>query len=236
MNGSDTVNREKARTEMKTFTIDTDNNISAFATQEEASATTDGSMDTFSNQKELAQLAGAWPVGRLLAIWNSLPGVKQVKGFPSAQAGVNRIWERIQGLGEAEKPKAGRKAKAGAQAAKSAPAKAKRAKKTDIVKAVKNTPQAKAKKVAAAEVYAGPRAGSKTAQVVALLQRKNGATLAEIMEKMGWQKHTVVLDFVLCSRSRRTFRSCRSVMRFCGVQHSSSLQPRARLWRQRFSP
>jgi hypothetical protein len=32
---------------------------------------------------------------------------------------------------------------------------------------------------------------SGTAQVVAMLQRKNGATLAEIMEKMGWQKHTV---------------------------------------------
>jgi len=24
-----------------------------------------------------------------------------------------------------------------------------------------------------------------------MLQRKNGATLAEIMEKMGWQRHTV---------------------------------------------
>jgi hypothetical protein len=24
-----------------------------------------------------------------------------------------------------------------------------------------------------------------------MLQRKNGATLAEIMEKMGWQKHTI---------------------------------------------
>jgi hypothetical protein len=32
---------------------------------------------------------------------------------------------------------------------------------------------------------------SKTAQVVAMLQRKNGATLPEIMSKMGWQKHTV---------------------------------------------
>jgi hypothetical protein len=38
---------------------------------------------------------------------------------------------------------------------------------------------------------AGPREGSKTAQVVTLLQRKNGATLEEIMDKMGWQKHTV---------------------------------------------
>ena len=27
--------------------------------------------------------------------------------------------------------------------------------------------------------------------MIALLRRKNGATLAEIVEKMGWQKHTV---------------------------------------------
>ena len=50
---------------------------------------------------------------------------------------------------------------------------------------------AKAPKAAKAKEDAGPREGSKTAQVVAMLQRKNGATLAEIMDKMGWQKHTV---------------------------------------------
>jgi hypothetical protein len=49
----------------------------------------------------------------------------------------------------------------------------------------------KAKKPVKAQETAGPREGTKTAQVVAMLQRKNGATLAEIMEKMGWQKHTV---------------------------------------------
>ena len=38
---------------------------------------------------------------------------------------------------------------------------------------------------------AGPREGSKTAQVVAMLKTPNGATLEEIMTKMGWQKHTV---------------------------------------------
>jgi hypothetical protein len=47
------------------------------------------------------------------------------------------------------------------------------------------------KKAAKAPESAGPREGSKTAQVLAMLQRKNGATLAEIMEKMGWQRHTV---------------------------------------------
>jgi hypothetical protein len=49
----------------------------------------------------------------------------------------------------------------------------------------------KVKKAAKASETAGPREGSKTAQVVAMLQRKNGATLEEIMAKMGWQKHTV---------------------------------------------
>ena len=49
----------------------------------------------------------------------------------------------------------------------------------------------KAKKAAKAEKSAGPREGSKTARVVAMLQRKNGATLEEIMNQMGWQKHTV---------------------------------------------
>jgi hypothetical protein len=56
----------------------------------------------------------------------------------------------------------------------------------------KKAPKAKkATKPAQAEESAGPREGSKTAQVVAMLQRKNGATLEEIMNKMGWQRHTV---------------------------------------------
>jgi len=57
----------------------------------------------------------------------------------------------------------------------------------------KATPAKKAAKAATATKpkAEGPREGSKTAQVVAMLQRKNGATLAEIMKTMGWQRHTV---------------------------------------------
>ena len=56
--------------------------------------------------------------------------------------------------------------------------------------AVKRAPKGKrAAKPAKAE--SGPREGTKMAQVVAMLQRKNGATLAEIMSQMGWQRHTV---------------------------------------------
>jgi hypothetical protein len=172
-----------------TFTIDTDNNISAFATQQEAAASTTNPFDSFTNQKELAQLAAAWPAERLVAIWNSLPGVKAVKTFKTAKAGATKIWDAIQGLGDAAapaKPKSDKKAKGSAPAAKAAPATGKATK-----RAIPAKPAPKAKKAAKKEDSAGPREGSKTAQVVALLQRKNGATLIEIMEKMGWQKHTV---------------------------------------------
>ena len=120
MNVIVTVSRGKERTYMKTFTIDTENNISAFATPEEAAATTTTPFESFASQKELAQLAGAWSAERLVAIWNSLPGVKPVKSFKNAKTAAGQIWERIQNLGELEKPKVERKAKGGAQAAKGA--------------------------------------------------------------------------------------------------------------------
>jgi hypothetical protein len=36
----------------------------------------------------------------------------------------------------------------------------------------------------------GPE-GSKTAQVIAMLRRRDGATMTEIMQRIGWQRHTV---------------------------------------------
>jgi Protein of unknown function (DUF3489) len=177
---------EQRRMIMPTFTIDEQNNITAHGTSEEAAAATATPFDSFSSQKELAELVASWPAERLVAIWNSLPGVAPEKTFKSAKTAASRIWERIQGLGEAAKPKEERKAKGSAPAAKGTPAKAKASKKTTPVKKAP-----KGKKVAKAEETAGPREGSKTAQVVAMLQRKNGATLSEIMDKMGWQKHTV---------------------------------------------
>jgi hypothetical protein len=184
-----TAKRAEQRRIKMTFTIDTDNNISAFATQEEAAASTTNPFESFTSQKELAQLASAWPEERLVAIWNSLPGVTPVETFKTAKAGASKIWDSIQGLGKtAELPakRANKKAKGSAKALKGAPANGKASKKASPAK-----PAPKAKKAAKKEESAGPRDGSKTAQVVAMLQRKNGATLTEIMDKMGWQKHTV---------------------------------------------
>jgi len=175
------------------FTIDEQNDITAFGSAEEAAATTATPFDSFGTEQELAELAKAWPAERLVAIWNSLPGVTPVKKFKDCETAATRIWKSIQDLGETAKPeaqsaepKAARKAKGGAQAAKGVPASAKATKKATTAK---NAP--KGKRAAKTEEVSTPREGSKTAQVVAMLQRKNGATMAEIMDKMGWQRHTV---------------------------------------------
>jgi hypothetical protein len=119
--------------------------------------------------------------------------VSPAKGFKNPKAAASKIWGRIQSMAEPEKPmeaapKAERKPKGGAQGAKGATAKGKSGKKTTPAK--KSPKGAKAAKPAKPEA-GSPREGSKTAQVVAMLQRKNGATMPEIMEKMGWQRHTV---------------------------------------------
>jgi len=173
-----------------TFTIDNDNNLTAHGTAEEAAAATRTPFDSFASQKELAERAKAWPAERLVAIWNSLPGVAPVESFKSHKAAATRIWEHIQGLGapeqQPEKPKAERKPKGGARATKGAPVKART---TRRATPAKNAP--KGKKAAKTQGAAAPREGTKLAQVVSMLQRKKGATLVEIMETMGWQRHTV---------------------------------------------
>jgi hypothetical protein len=187
MNVIDTANGEKERVQM-IYTIDAENNISAYASAEEAAGASTVAVDTFQNQKGLAALAAGWPVERIVAVWNSLPGVQSVEGFKSTKAGVARIWERIQRLGEpakpAKTPKTTKKPASGGKTAKNPQVKNK-ASKAPSIRAAK-----KGRNVAAPENPA-PRDGSKTAQVVEMLQRKNGATISEIMNAMTWQRHTV---------------------------------------------
>jgi hypothetical protein len=84
-----------------------------------------------------------------------------------------------------DKPKATKKASAGARGAHVAPAKAKAGKKA---RPAKRTPKG-AKKAKAGKPEA--RGGSKTAQILDLLKRPGGATSTEIMKSTGWQAHSV---------------------------------------------
>ena len=182
---------------MTTFTIDPDNNITAFAHPLVAEAAASG--QSFASQEGLDTLTTSWPMDRFAIVWNSFAGVagfaadlKPVKKFENRNKAVARIWKALQhvdGVATAEDATAAEAANTAPKGAKGAPSKGKLEKKSTPAKKAPKT-RSKATKPAKGEPGA-PREGSKTAQVVAMLQRKNGATLSEIMERMGWQRHTV---------------------------------------------
>jgi hypothetical protein len=83
---------------MRTFTIDTDDDITVFATREELGDLKAGTL-SFANEEELARLAAGWPGSRLVEIWNGLAGVQPIQKFTSRKTAVTRIWKAIQRLG-----------------------------------------------------------------------------------------------------------------------------------------
>jgi uncharacterized protein DUF3489 len=166
---------------MNTFTIDANQNITAFASLEEARAAKINNAEYFGSAQELAKLAASWPRNRPVEIWNSFAGVapftglKAVKRFTNRKVAVTRIWKAVQAL----------LANVGKPAAHVAPAKGTR--KKDAQKGTRrHTARAAAKETAHIA-----REGSKKAEVIDLMRRSQGATLAEIMELTGWQAHTV---------------------------------------------
>jgi hypothetical protein len=154
---------------MTTFTIDSDNTITAFATLEEARA--NGANDAiFASEKELTKLTALWPISRHAELWNNFAGVvpfadlKPVKKFANRTAAVARIWKAIQAL---------------------TPAPAKQA------EATARKPTKRGQGAQEAATPRTPRDGSKKALVLSLLRREGGATLHEIMAATDWQAHSV---------------------------------------------
>jgi len=160
---------------MKTFVIDSENNITAFGAGQQVPKT-EGA-ESFKSRTELGKLASTWQASRLAEIWNSLPGVTPVKKFTDRKRALPRIWTAIQSLGEpAKKPNVAAQRPDGAPVqAKSAHHKTSRG---------KTAPKGHQKASAA-------RTGSKTAKIKALLERPKGASLDEITKATGWQAHSV---------------------------------------------
>jgi hypothetical protein len=147
---------------MPTFTIDTENNVTVFGSLQEIPENGEGT-EIFSSAEELTDLARKWLGARLVAIWNSLPGVEPVARFTSRQVAVARIWKAIQhlqpGSGADRRRVEGKKSSA--------------------------------KKKASHKKRAVVRRTSKTARVITLLRQPKGASLKTIMRATGWQAHSV---------------------------------------------
>ena len=115
-------------------------------------------------------------MSRFVEIWNGIPGQTPVKKFQDRKKAVARLWSAIQPLAGNGNP---------SESAAEMP---------DAPRKIGKP----AKKVKAAKQASGQPTGQKAsdrsnkkAEVIALMRRAKGATLAEIMETTGWQKHTV---------------------------------------------
>ena len=151
---------------MTTFTIATDNNITAF----NATAQVPEGQDGFATEKEFAKLSAEWPINRFAEVWNGFAGVvpfdslKPVKKFTDRKTAVTRIWKAIQALTPSPAPEA-------------APVAPKKAKATKALTSKDKAPTT--------------REGSKKAIVLDMLRRADGATLRDIMGATEWQAHSV---------------------------------------------
>ena len=172
--------RKRAAT-MNAFTIDAENNITVHATKKAARETGAGVFDT---AESLAELIGT-DNRRLVGIWNSLTGVIPVKKFTSRSVAVRRIFAELQKL-MPSLPTPGDPANDATEATP-APAPARFARQAPA----KKTAESAAKRVKAPKpAGSGPRATSKTARLIEMLRRPQGATLEEVMARFGWQVHT----------------------------------------------
>ena len=175
---------------MKIFLIENEtDNITAYSIAKDAAAVKGA--ERFKDQAGLAKLAAKWPTGRLVDIWNSLPGVTRVKKFKDRGTAVARIWKAIQYLGETVAAihegqentpiPAAQAANAAPQTRKVAPKAAPA--KYEATRMRKSSQLAKSAK--------GARDGSKASAILGLLKQGDGATLVDLMEATGWQAHSV---------------------------------------------
>jgi hypothetical protein len=172
---------------MTTFTLDTDNNITAH----DATPAAQDNVVAFATEKELTKLSADWPITRFVEVWNAFTGappfgdLKPVKKFTDRKTAVARIWKAIQTLGEELMRASIRDAEAKLKAARTAPAPAQDG--TPVAPKKAKT----AKQTTTKDAAPTARDGSKKAIVLDMLKRLDGATLSDIMSATAWQAHSV---------------------------------------------
>ena len=161
---------------MKMFVIDSAGKITAV----QPDSITEG-QKTFTTERELAGVTSEWPGGKLVEIWNQLPGVVAIRKFTDRKSAVARIWKAVKTLEPVVAPQ------------------------------VAHKPAKKVRSGGKATTQDGARKANKTATVLDLLRREGGATLDDIMSATGWQAHSVrgFISGVLGKRMRLTVESAK---------------------------
>jgi hypothetical protein len=132
----------------------------------------------FKTKAALAEWANDQTMAEIAANYNGLPDVKPVKKFESRDVAVSRIWAVL----SPDKPKVARKPKAAREKATSG-----------------RKPGKTATKKAAS------RGATVRDEVVKLLSRAGGVSLAEMMKAFKWQAHSV-RGFISVLASKHGFK------------------------------
>jgi Protein of unknown function (DUF3489) len=196
------------------FAIDRDNGI-RFVPESTTLATGESEFSSLNDLTAISQSRN-WSKEDVTEVWNSFAGtpefadLKSQKQFKNRGYGLQKIWDAIQRLAEPEHeplrygfPSGFRlntaigKLDYRQSPPRTTPEESTKSENPAPVKTKpKKTPKPKAstprKTVTKAEkTPKAVRAHTKRDEVVRLISRANGATQSEIMEKMGWQVHTV---------------------------------------------
>jgi hypothetical protein len=172
---------------MATFTITEDNNITAFASAEEAVQAGQSTATTFDSQAGLARISAEWALSRMVDIYNGIPGNAAIRKFADRNKAVARIWGAIQPLARHAEPAPTPQPPKRPDALRPA----KPVKKSQTGGSKKTAKQGSAKQGSAKKRGSDAERGGKKAAVIAMMKRPNGVTLAEIMATTSWQAHTI---------------------------------------------
>ena len=160
---------------MKSFSIDSDNNITAFASATESKA---AGGESFTTEAEWSKLTADWPTRRLVEVWNSIPGFTPVHKFTSRRTAVDRIWKAIQSLGNDADQTPGVSSRPAMTAKRNGKVRRPNRAESSTGKADKGLEPAL-------------RDGTKGARILKALQQPTGATLKQLMRITNWQAHSV---------------------------------------------